>query len=612
MTCITFWQTQYIKLMAMQFRGRFSRLISPLLVSLLMVSACTPAAEAPQTPTKAVGDKSGVQEGTKPLASVKAIDQLTAGSYVTGTLTSSDRQFKDDTYFDVWPYSGTAGEEVTFTQTSDNFDTYLIVRLLNSASLDDAVEVASDDDSAGDLNSTLTVTLPETGTYAVIANAAVANAQGAYRLSASSNTASSRPSVSSTGLMPIQTNSVVSGSLASGDRTLSEGAYADMYTFEAQSGALITTDVSSSDFDAMVYIGRVVNGDIVTLTSDDDSAGGTNARAEWRVEEGGEYVVAASAFEGGLTGPYMVSVNLTRPIDYAARYPGGGDPNGRYAVLVGIDDYPGTGSDLPSSVDDVIVFREMLIADLGFSEENIVTITDQEAYRDHIISAFERHLGQAGPGGSAVFYYSGHGTQLDENVGSDVEADGKDEAIYVWGTDFRGSVLIDEEIGALANRLATTRVLVVLDACNSGTGTRGGGGAFPIKEVRYEDIKSTTDIPMTVVSNKGMAGAPGGPNDDNNDIVNGPRGHVLLGAAADSESALASSEEWPEIGRKASVFTYYLTQSIKTMGTGATWVQIMNDVRPKTANYSAAKDNSQTVQLEGVAGTQSIAEFFGM
>lgn len=39
---------------------------------------------------------------------------------------------------------------------------------------------------------------------------------------------------------------------------------------------------------------------------------------------------------------------------------------------------------------------------------------------------------------------------------------------------------------------------------------------------------------------------------------------------------------------------------------------LMDDVRPRTANYSAARDNSQTVQLEGVAGTGTIAEFFGL
>lgn len=584
---------------------RFSSAL--LLVALASACARPDPPPVPESP-KALGDKSAVTAGSKPMAPVKAIDQLTAGSPVYGSLTSSDRTFTDGTYFDVWPYAGTAGEQVTFTLESDDFDTYLILRLMRSSGLDDAEEVGTDDDSAGDLNSTLTLTLPETGTYAVIANSVSAGVQGAYLLSASSSGASTRPPVDVSGAQPIAVNEVVSGALAGGDRTIGDGVYADLYTFDVPSGSLITTAVRSGEFDAMLHLGRIVDGDVVTLASDDDSAGGTDARAEWRVEEGGTYVVAASSFAAGTTGSYVIAVSVTRPIDYAARYPGGGDPDGRYALLVGIDDYPGTESDLPSSVDDVEVFRQMLVEQLGFAESNIVSITDQEAFRDHVIHAFERHLGQAGPNGAAVFYYSGHGTQLDENLGSDVEPDGKDEALYIWGNDFRGSALVDEEIGALANRLDTDRVLVVLDACHSGTGTRGAGGQYPIKEVNFADIEATTDLPLTLVSNKGTGGA----GDPNNDIAGGPSRHLLLSAAASNEYALASHEEWPGIGRKASVFTYYLTQAIAAMGTGATWEQIMDDVRPKTANYSAAQDNSQTAQLEGVAGTTTVADFLGL
>lgn len=582
-----------------------------LLLALILLPACN-APAPPPPPAKAVGDKSAVAAGAKAIAPVKAIDQLTSGQLVTGTLTATDRQFVDKTYFDIWPYAGTAGEQVTITLISDDFDTYLILRLLRGDTLEGAVDIGSDDDSAGDMNSTLTVTLPENGTYVVIANSVAPGAQGSYQLLAVSGSPSqARPQVDSSGLQPLAVNSVVNGSLASGDRQLADGVLADLYTFEASAGSLITTVVRSTEFDAMLYLGRIVNGEIITIASDDDSGGGLDSRAEWRVEESGTYIVAASSVAANTTGQYLVAVGITNPIDYASRYPTGGDPNGRYAVLVGIDDYPSTGSDLPSSVDDVMVFKQMLIEQLGFTEANIKTITDQEAYRDHILTAFERHLGQAGPNGSAVFYYSGHGTQLDENIGSDYEADGKDEAIYIWGNEFNGSVIVDEEIGALANRLATDRVLVVLDACHSGTGTRGAGGDFPIKEVNFADIKATTDLPLTVVTSKD-APPSADPNNANNDIVNGPAGHLLLSAASSSEYALASSEVWPEVGRKASVFTYYLYRAVTELGTGATWEQIMDDVRPKTSNYSAAKDNSQTVQLEGQAGTMTIAEFFGL
>ena len=319
-----------------------------ILLALLLVPACN-APAPPPAPVKVVGDKSAVAAGAKAIAPVKAIDQLTSGQPVTGTLTPTDRQFDDKTSFDIWPYAGTAGEQVTITLVSDDFDTFLILRLLRGNTLEGAVDVGFDDDSAGDLNSTLTVTLPETGTYAVIVNSVAAGAQGSYQLVAASGSPSqARPQVDSSGIQPLAVNSVVNGSLASSDRQLADEVYADLYTFDVAAGTLITTVVRSTEFDAMLYLGRIVNGELLTIASDDDdSGGGLDSRAEWRVEEGGTYIVAASSVAANTSGQYIVAVGITNPIDYASRYPTGGDPNARYALLVGIDDYPSTGSDLP-------------------------------------------------------------------------------------------------------------------------------------------------------------------------------------------------------------------------------------------------------------------------
>ena len=118
--------------------------------------------------------------------------------------------------------------------------------------------------------------------------------------------------------------------------------------------------------------------------------------------------------------------------------------------------------------------------------------------QEHVIEAFQRHLGQAGPDGVAVFYYSGHGMQFNANVAltgaMDPEPSGVDQALYMWSDNGNGGMLLDDEIGYLASRLRTDRVLIVSDACFSGSGTRGGEGG-QTKEQKFDDVKGGLTIP---------------------------------------------------------------------------------------------------------------------
>ena len=118
-------------------------------------------------------------------------------------------------------------------------------------------------------------------------------------------------------------------------------------------------------------------------------------------------------------------------------YAVGGDPEERYALLVGIDHYPVGLQSLATCWGDVHLMRQVLIETFHFRPENILMISDEAATRDNIIAAFRRQLGRAGPRGTAFFYFSGHGTQIRDTctVGpEDPEPDGLDEAIVVWGS----------------------------------------------------------------------------------------------------------------------------------------------------------------------------------
>src|SRR5690606_11392634 len=84
-----------------------------------------------------------------------------------------------------------------------------------------------------------------------------------------------------------------------------------------------------------------------------------------------------------------------------------------------------------------------------------------------------------------LFYYSGHGTQLPENIALtgvlDPEQDGVDEALYVYDGE-----LLDDEIGVLLDRLPAENIIVIFDSCFSGAGTRDASGK--VKEVPFASV----------------------------------------------------------------------------------------------------------------------------
>jgi len=100
------------------------------------------------------------------VAAPGASARIEPGQSLHGRLEPGDQLMADSTLADVWEFDGTAGETVTVEARSDEFDTYLEV-------LDAGGKVLGrDDDSGGDLNSRLTLTLPATGSYRIVVNSA--------------------------------------------------------------------------------------------------------------------------------------------------------------------------------------------------------------------------------------------------------------------------------------------------------------------------------------------------------------------------------------------------------------------------------------------------------
>jgi len=564
--------------------------------------------------------KAGAERKPGRNAVLKAFDaagEITAGSTVQGTLQRGDRVLDSDgSYVDYHAYRGRRGERLVITLESSDFDAYLLLGLGPVSALD---IIAEDDDGGGGLNSRIEITLPEDGRYTILANSLGEGETGRYTLrieSGGSSTTGGPGSGGGVGVAAIARNSTVQGRLETSDPTLEDDSHFDTWIFEGRAGERMTATLTSNDFDTYLLLAVGTPGDMEIIDENDDSGDSTNSRLEVTLPETGVYTLLANSYEVD-TGAYSLRLDIA---DGPSRtqYPGGGDPNGRYALLVGIDDYPGNDSDLASPVADARLMRTLLVDKFGYDPANVVMLLDEEGNREQIISAFQGHLGQAGPNGSALFYYSGHGFQLDDNIGigapDDPETgDGKDEALYVWGYGERSTMLLDDELGNLIDGLSTDRTMIILDSCSSGSGSRGAGVPKSVS-VNPADINNVLEhlyVPRKFIGAYKEGPVVQGELSGLLDASDRQRSHVLLAGSTDADFSYVATR-WPDRGGVASVFTYYLIEALESAPSSATFRSLMAQVRDRTTAYTKAQDYDppQIPQVGGELATSNVAAFF--
>lgn len=419
----------------------------------------------------------------------------------------------------------------------------------------------------------------------------------------------------------ITSNTTVSGQLETSDDKLDDGAHYDAWSFTGNAGDTIFIDMASNEFDTYLMLAIETTAGIDLIAEDDDGGDGLNSHIAGVLNTTGAYHIVASSADNMVTGSYAVRLTQkagapAKPAvvvntNYEQMYPGGGDPNERYALLVGLADYPGEDSDLVGPANDVVRMREVLINKFGYRPENIVTLRDAEGSRAGIANAFVRHLGQAGPNGSAFFYYSGHGMQLDSNyaaVGSqDAESDNVDEALYIFSEQGgMSSVLVDDELGWLSEQLKTDRLLIMLDACHTGTGSRARVSDVRAREVPFKDVRPFLVLPTTFYTGK-MRAAPSGSAASRSGVEEaaGPAGHVLLAGSTNVQVS------W-EIGGKG-VFTTFFTEALEASDENTTWADLMTGVRENVEEFTTSTQGMerQTPQLEGTRSTARVIDFLG-
>lgn len=119
-----------------------------------------------------------------------------------GRLTNRSSRLRDGSRYNLYEFSGEAGQEVRIQLDSSDFDTYLIL-----IGPDDQPLAENDDRTSGDTNSELVLTLPATGTYRVVANAFDSRGRGDYQVAVyatetARNTAQEKPDPNATPATP--------------------------------------------------------------------------------------------------------------------------------------------------------------------------------------------------------------------------------------------------------------------------------------------------------------------------------------------------------------------------------------------------------------------------
>lgn len=268
----------------------------------------------------------------------------------------------------------------------------------------------------------------------------------------------------------------------------------------------------------------------------------------------------------------------------------------RRALLIAVGQYaPATGWPALSSGRDAELLQSVLLRE-GFPEANIRVLRDSAATRAGIEQALHTLAAQVQPGDAVLIHYSGHGQQVaDDNRD---EADGYDEALVPYDSPMRFQagqyegerLLRDDALGqhvrALRQRLGPSgSILLLLDACHSGTGLRGDaswsvrGTDQPMADTKYQEAHR--DLPV-----------------DQNNLVEDDDPEKAITPVVAFFAASAHEDNYEtrdETGQRIGSLTYAFCKALATAQPTSTYRGLFDQI--KTAINSRA--TLQNPQAEG-------------
>jgi hypothetical protein len=237
---------------------------------------------------------------------VAAQNVLTPGQTSQGKLASGDIKLEDDTYADLWRFSGVDGQRIRITMRSSDFDAYLS---LGYEVQGDFQSVDTDDDGGGGTDAQVETRLSRTGEYVVRANTLSKGETGSYTLllEVMAEGGGGGRNAAPTRVVQATFGQEMRGALEQGDETTFDGTFVDTYTFQGHTGDIIQMTMRSSAFDAYFGYGAVSANTYHWIESNDDGAGGKDARITATLKSDGEYWVRPNTLFKA-SGPYTLLI----------------------------------------------------------------------------------------------------------------------------------------------------------------------------------------------------------------------------------------------------------------------------------------------------------------
>jgi hypothetical protein len=278
-----------------------------------------------------------------------------------------------------------------------------------------------------------------------------------------------------------------------------------------------------------------------------------------------------------------------------------------YALLVGINDYPEPVRKLHGCVNDITQMNAFLEKRIQSGVVKSKILTNAQATRQAVIDAFRSHLGQAGPDDVALFCYSGHGSQ--EQAPEEfwhLEPDHLNETLVCYDSRLPGSWdLADKELAKLIGEVSDKKahVVVLLDCCHSGSGTRR------LELAETEVRRCPTDLRQRPSGSYIVAAAELNASSNTRDLSARPAGwniarrHVLLAACRDDEEA----REYQGGGQIRGAFSYFLGETLTTIGPEITY----RDLFARADALVRTQVKGQSPQLEATEPADLGQPFLG-
>ncbi|MGK7939954.1 MAG: caspase family protein [Crocosphaera sp.] len=262
------------------------------------------------------------------------------------------------------------------------------------------------------------------------------------------------------------------------------------------------------------------------------------------------------------------------------------DPTHRkLALLVGINDYNQKFA-LKGCLTDVERQKDLLIHRFGFQGQDILTLTDKQATRQGIETAFIEHLvKQAKPGDVVIFHFSGYGNyvQISPNVDPTITK-GQRRGIMTKGgiTLNQGKSntdnILEETLHLLGRSLKTDKVTMVLDTSYHSKGQKVQGNlrvrSFPYMrdQIDPEELAFQSQLKQNL-SQKQTTASPG----------------IILTAASANQVAT----EIKGNGFSAGLFTYALTQYLWATAPAISVTTILNKTKEQILPLMGEKQEPQ-------------------